>query len=54
MAAPTLSSEEHEAIATAIERGDVTGAGLAVIANWENAAARLRGAIRATGERGAW
>lgn len=45
---------EHEAIAAAIQAGDVDGAGAAVMQNWENAANRLGQAIEATGERGDW
>lgn len=48
------AAAEHDAIADAIEAGDVDGAGVAVMKNWENAARRLRAAIRRTGERGEW
>ena len=46
--------DEHDAIADAIEAGDVDAAGVAVMRNWENAARRLRTAIRRTGARGEW
>ena len=38
----------------AIERGDAETARDAALANWRNAASRLRLAIELSGERGSW
>jgi len=48
------SVKEHEVIASAIARGDATGAQRAVETNWRNAASRLGRVIAEHGERGLW
>jgi DNA-binding GntR family transcriptional regulator len=48
------SVKEHEAIATAIGKGDPRSAQHAVETNWHNAAARLSEVIAEHGERGIW
>ena len=48
------STEEHEVIIEAIERGDADGAQKAVEANWRGAAQRLSTLIEHLGERGSW
>ena len=48
------SVKEHEAIATAIAKGDRRGAQNAVETNWQNAALRLADVIAEHGERGSW
>ncbi|MDX1394974.1 MAG: GntR family transcriptional regulator [Gemmatimonadota bacterium] len=48
------AADEHEAIAAAIEAGDRDAVTRAVMANWENAADRLRRAIEARGAGDTW
>jgi DNA-binding GntR family transcriptional regulator len=48
------SASEHDAIATAIERGNADAAQRAVQTNWRNAAERLERVIGRAGERGSW
>jgi len=48
------SVAEHEAIISAIERGDGDEAEAAALANWRNASARLSRVIELAGERGSW
>jgi DNA-binding GntR family transcriptional regulator len=48
------SAAEHDAIATAIERGNPDAAQRAVQTNWRNAAERLERVIERAGERGSW
>jgi len=48
------SVHEHEAIASAIAKGDPRAAQRAVETNWHNAADRLASAIEEVGERGIW
>ena len=48
------SVREHEAIASAIAKGDPRAAQRAVETNWHNAADRLASAIEEVGERGIW
>jgi DNA-binding GntR family transcriptional regulator len=48
------SVKEHEAIVTAIAKGDSDAAQHAVETNWRNAAARLTRVIAQHGERGIW
>jgi DNA-binding GntR family transcriptional regulator len=49
-----MSVKEHEAIASAIAKGDRRGAQNAVEMNWQNAAVRLSNVIAEHGERGSW
>jgi DNA-binding GntR family transcriptional regulator len=48
------SVKEHEAITSAIAKGDRRGAQNAVETNWQNAAVRLSNVIAEHGERGSW
>ena len=48
------SIKEHEAIASAIARGDADAAQVAAETNWANAASRLAHIIWQHGERGSW
>ena len=48
------SVHEHDAIASAIAKGDPRAAQRAVETNWHNAADRLATAIEEVGERGSW
>ena len=48
------SVAEHEAIITAIERGDGDAAEAAALTNWRNASERLNKVIELAGERGSW
>ncbi len=48
------SVKEHEAIASAIAKGDGRAAQNAVETNWQNAAVRLSDVIAEHGERGSW
>lgn len=50
----SLSVDEHQVIAEAIERGDRDLAQTSVRTNWRNAAHRLSGVIGRAGELGSW
>ena len=50
----STSVREHDAIASAIAKGDPRAAQRAVETNWQNAADRLANAIEEVGERGIW
>lgn len=50
----STSASEHEAIITALARGDADAAQAAVRTNWRNSADRLMPAIGRIGERGSW
>jgi DNA-binding GntR family transcriptional regulator len=50
----TLSTEEHDAIITALTAGDADQLEAALKLNWENGCKRLAHVIEVFGERGSW
>jgi DNA-binding GntR family transcriptional regulator len=49
-----MATDEHDAVARAVEIGDAEAAAEAVRQNWLNASTRLRAVIGRVGERGTW